>query len=94
MPDAEHVLVDCSEHGREPAAVLCQHLHDRSAEGRGFVENSSDPRDLQAWCEQCEARFLAEGGEMTEAFRRFHGMAVVCVRCYERARRAHTRATE
>jgi hypothetical protein len=43
----------------------------------GFVENSSDPDDLQAWCAACEELFIREG-EMTEAFRAFNDMKVVC----------------
>lgn len=82
-------LIDCPEHARQPAAVLCQHLLDRSAGALGFVENSAEPTDRQAWCGRCEELFVAEGG-MTDAFRRFHGMKVVCARCYEGARRAHT----
>lgn len=82
-------FIDCPEHSLQPAAVVCQHLLDRSAGALGFVENSSDPMDRQAWCARCEERFLAEGG-MTDAFRRFHGMTVVCTRCYEDVRRAHT----
>lgn len=47
----------------------------------GFVENSSDPEDLQAWCDACEALFIAEG-DMTECFRQFNDFAVVCDSCY------------
>ena len=56
----------------------------------GFVENSDDPNDLQAWCEQCEAMFLSEG-DKTPAFREFNGMAVVCVQCYHELKALHTR---
>ena len=47
----------------------------------GFVENSADPQDLQAWCDQCEAFFVREG-EMTEAFKSFNDFRVVCSDCY------------
>ena len=57
----------------------------------GFVENSSDPDDLQAWCHACEDKFEAEGG-MTDAFRRFNGMSVVCVVCYAEAKARHSLA--
>ena len=55
----------------------------------GFVENSSEPTDLQAWCFACEEKFQAEG-EMTEAFREFNGMAIVCVQCYAEMKLRHT----
>ena len=28
----------------------------------GFVENSSEPNDLQDWCEDCESMFQAKAG--------------------------------
>lgn len=55
----------------------------------GFVENSDDPDDLQAWCDACERMFLAEG-EMTPAFRAFNRMAVVCDRCYAGLKNRHS----
>lgn len=54
----------------------------------GFIENSSNPDDLQAWCAMCEAKFEAEGG-MTEVFRNFNDMAIVCVTCYAEKKLLH-----
>jgi hypothetical protein len=56
----------------------------------GFVENSSDPDDLQAWCESCEEFFLREG-EMTKAFRAFNDMHVVCDLCYASLKERHSK---
>lgn len=56
----------------------------------GFVENSSDPDDLQAWCDDCEKLFLEEG-EMTRRFETFNGMSVVCDTCYLGLRERHSR---
>ena len=58
----------------------------------GFVENSSESDDLQAWCHACEIKFESEGGEMTEAFRRFNAMALVCVDCYSSLKGFHSYA--
>jgi hypothetical protein len=55
----------------------------------GFVENSSDPEDLQAWCSACEEAFLAEG-DKTESFRRFNGMSIVCGDCYAQMKARHS----
>jgi hypothetical protein len=87
--DDESQAIACSKHGRGTAAIVCQHhvlIDDRSV---GFVENSSDPKDLQAWCDQCEAVFLEEG-DKTERFRTHNGMTVVCVRCYEQLKLRHS----
>lgn len=84
------MLINCCTHGECVAAVVCQHLLDSAKlSPAGFVENSSDPTDLQAWCYACEEKFLSEG-EMTEVFREFNGMTIVCVECYAGIRARHT----
>jgi hypothetical protein len=70
------------------SAVLCSHLLQQQPAPAGFVENSSDPNDLQAWCYRCEEKFQDEG-DMTDAFRAFNGMAIVCVVCYKEAKFRH-----
>jgi hypothetical protein len=84
----EPMTVDCGPHGERIAAVVCQHLLQSAPAPVGFVENSGDPHDLQAWCGLCEERFQEQGG-MTDTFRRFNGMAIVCVVCYGEARARH-----
>lgn len=80
--------VECDVHGNGIAAVVCCHMIGRNRAPAGFVENSDDPDDLQAWCHACEAMFEQEDG-MTDAFRAFNDMALVCVECYEQARAHH-----
>ncbi len=86
--DDQPVTIECVHHGSCVAAVLCVHLLRKDGESVGFVENSAVPHDLQAWCRACENKY-AEEGEMTEAFRAFHQMVVVCTHCYEDARLRH-----
>jgi hypothetical protein len=88
MPNA---TVDCGTHGTHPGAVVCRHLVEAKDRVVGFVENSSEPDDLQAWCEACEAMFEREGGERTPAFKAFHGIQIVCDFCYAQLRERHTR---
>jgi hypothetical protein len=89
MTDDAPPTVRCKKHGVRTAAVVCGHLV-KTDEVRGFVENSSEPDDLQGWCDRCEAMFLKEG-DRTPAFRAFHDMAVVCDLCYVRIRKQHSR---
>lgn len=89
MAEAEPLMVDCGPHGKRVAAVVCKHLIGLGPAPAGFVENSDDPNDLQAWCHACEEKFQIEG-EMTDAFREFNGMVVVCVVCYDSAKDRHT----
>ena len=54
----------------------------------GFVENCSDPADLQAWCMSCENFFVAEGA-MTAKFLEYNHMALVCDVCYANLKGRH-----
>lgn len=74
-------IVNCGTHGARVGAVVCRHLVGNDTALPGFVENSSDPDDLQAWCDACERLFLEEGS-LTPRFREFTGMCIVCDFCY------------
>jgi hypothetical protein len=86
---SEPLYVDCGEHGQRISAVVCRHLVNASGECVGFIENCSDPHDLQAWCHKCEIVFEEQNG-MTEKFREFNDMALVCVVCYETSKKYHS----
>jgi hypothetical protein len=87
--DDEPLYVDCGPHGKRVAAVVCCHMIE-SPHPVGFIENSSDPNDLQAWCERCEEMFLAEG-DKTDAFEAFNDRAIVCCVCYQELKAKHAR---
>ncbi len=89
LDDDEPLYVDCGTHGQRIAAVVCCHMLE-SDEPVGFVENSDDPNDLQAWCDECEEMFLAEG-DKTPAFEEFNDRAIVCVICYDECKALHSR---
>lgn len=89
MTATEPMMVNCGAHGERISAVVCKHMLNSQPAPAGFIENSSDPNDLQAWCYHCEDKFEKEGG-MTAAFREFNGMAIVCVCCYNEAKVRHT----
>jgi len=92
MTGTEPLTVDCGPHGTWTAAVVCCHMVGADRPSAGFIENSSDPNDLQAWCHACESLFQQEGG-MTDTFRTFNGMSVVCVHCYAQAKLHHSLPT-
>jgi hypothetical protein len=89
MSDDEPLYVDCGPHGKRVAAVVCCHMLE-SDEPVGFVENSSDPDDLQAWCDKCEKMFLAEG-DKTEAFEAYNDRAIICCVCYRQIKAFHSK---
>lgn len=83
-------VLRCGTHGPAKGAVVCRHLVSEADRVLGFVENSPDPDDLQAWCGDCEQVFLEEG-EMTPRFREFNGMVIVCEFCYAGMKQHHAR---
>jgi hypothetical protein len=89
MTDTEPIMVNCGPHGYRVAAVICCHLVGQDCPPAGFIENSSDPTDLQAWCYACEDKFEQEDG-LTDCFREFNDLSVVCVACYAEAKARHS----
>ena len=81
------LLIKC-KHGERPSAVVCGHMLSARDEVLGFVENSSDPADLQAWCGSFEQVFLSEG-DKTPKFVEFNQMALVCDLCYQDLKARH-----
>lgn len=69
--------------------MVCCHMIDSKELAVGFVENNDDPNDLQAWCNSCETLFLREK-ELTEEFRKFNDMKVVCDFCYDLLKQRHS----
>ncbi len=89
MTDSDEPLtVECERHGKGVAASVCGHLVNNHGMPLGFIENSADPQDLQAWCFACEYVFLQEE-DKTETFRKFCNPAIVCSQCYEDIKAVH-----
>jgi hypothetical protein len=84
----EPLTINCC-HGTLTSAVVCRHHLSKDGRAVGFVENVDDPNNLQAWCGDCEAFFLREGG-MTEEFVQFNDFALVCVVCYAEIKARHS----
>jgi hypothetical protein len=89
MVQTTNPTVKCGTHGTVNSAVVCCHLLQKTERVLGFIENSSEPDDLQAWCGACEEFFLYEG-EMTEAFRAFNNFSLVCEFCYANIKQQHS----
>ena len=89
MAQTDNPTIKCGTHGTVNSAVVCCHLLQKTESVLGFVENSSEPDDLQAWCGACEEFFLSEG-EMTESFRAFNNFSLVCEFCYAKIKQQHS----
>jgi hypothetical protein len=88
MASDEEFSIDCEVHGRGLSAIVCRHLISDSGIPLGFVENSSVPGNLQAWCQKCEKLFLKETA-LTENFLKFSDLACVCEKCYAEISKKH-----
>ncbi|MFH0933597.1 MAG: hypothetical protein V1879_00150 [Pseudomonadota bacterium] len=82
-------MINCDCHGSSVAASVCVHLVKNNGAPVGFIENSSDPNDLQAWCYACEYLFLQEE-DKTEKFTKFTQHSLVCSKCYEEIKAFHS----
>lgn len=89
MKITKPLTINCGTHGKRVCAVVCKHMLQGEPTPAGFIENSDDPNNLQAWCCRCEKKFLQEG-HITEAFKKFNGMVTVCDVCYKEAKSLHT----
>ena len=88
MTYEECLEIDCDEHGKGVAAVVCGHLLLNNGTPLGIVENCTEPGDLQAWCYACEYVFEQEE-DLTEAFKKFNNMKLVCEECYSQIKKRH-----
>ncbi len=93
MTTSEPLMIDCDVHGTSASCVVCRHLATECERVVGFVENSDDPNDLQAWCDECEQLF-AEEQDLTERFREFCDIMLVCTGCYAEIKERHSRVAE
>ena len=80
--------IDCEDHGKGIAAVVCGHLVNNVGSQLGFIENSSIPGDLQGWCYACEHVYKQEQ-DKTDKFRKFTDTVVVCEQCYAKTKAHH-----
>ncbi|MBB5213331.1 hypothetical protein [Microbulbifer hydrolyticus] len=88
MMEIDELNIDCEKHGKGIAATVCCHLISNNGAPLGFIENSSEPGDLQGWCYACEHMFLQEE-DKTERFCKFCDFSVVCEECYKNIKAHH-----
>ena len=88
----EPLKINCEKHGNFVTAAVCGHLVKNNGVPLGFIENSSEPNDLQGWCYACEFLF-SEENDKTERFRKFCDHSIVCSKCYEELKEFHSEHT-
>ena len=85
----EEKYIECSEHGKQQATYVCQHVVQSITDGipRGFwwsTESPDNPRP-DAWCSECEER-VNEAGEWNEENEALAGVKLLCGACYDKAK--------
>jgi hypothetical protein len=82
-------VMECAQHGSQPATFVCQHLQASLLSGRvvGFF-TSDDPNNPRpdAWCGACERAVQRTGGEWTDESEGFAGVRLMCGACYDHVR--------
>ena len=81
--------VDCEAHGPRTGAIVCGHLIRGTDIVLGFVEDTSDPDDPMAWCDDCERLYQREQA-WTPALKAFANLKVVCDVCYAALKELHS----
>jgi len=84
--------IQCPVHGEQQETFVCQHLVTSLDTGKqvGFFW-SGEPRG-DAWCSECEAARIREGGisgGWNERSEKFLGVKILCGACYDRVRVLH-----
>lgn len=80
--------IECIKHETSDSSIICGHLLNNKGNTLGFVENSVEKGNFQAWCFDCESLFLKEV-DKTEKFLKFNNMTVVCEACYLDIKKHH-----
>jgi hypothetical protein len=76
--------VVCGVHGTTPATFACRHV--ASGVACGFHVDPDDGEWPDAWCDACDERLAAGGGEWTHEAEELADIKVLCTHCYELAR--------
>jgi hypothetical protein len=86
-------VVHCATHGEQPETLVCHHVLEglRTKTRVGFVWTTADPANPRpdAWCQDCNARVAATGGEWVGDALANLGPQTLCGACYDTARAFH-----
>lgn len=81
-------LITCATHGMSKQTLVCQHLIESLADGkpRGFFFTDEEEDEPQAWCEACEARYVAAGECWTDEVLAYLSPQTLCLHCFRQLR--------
>lgn len=81
-------LIMCATHGKSKETRVCRHICETLADGRprGFFFTDEDDEVPQAWCEACEARYVAAGEQWTDEVLAYLDERSLCLHCFRLAK--------
>ncbi len=82
-------LVECFKHGMQEQTFVCVHIVESLSQDAspGFVcYPGPDDAFPDAWCNVCESRLNANGGEWTRELEQRADISLLCASCYVSAR--------
>ncbi len=81
-------LITCATHGRSKRTVVCTHTAQSLRDGQphGFFFTDEEGEEPQAWCSECEARYVAAGREWTDEVLAYLDPKVLCLHCFRAVR--------
>ena len=86
--------IDCPEHGKNEACMICSHLIQESdLQFARVLVNPTDEDMETAMCLDCET-FLLDDGEWSEELADFAQWKIYCRECYQRELNKHQLAAE
>ena len=82
-PLSKDSKMECARHGSNPPSFICHHLQHGFSLGFHQPEEAPDPDHPfeHAWCDECDAVFLDEGGEWNDVSEGFAKVMVICAGC-------------
>ncbi len=77
-------LITCGTHGRSKRTWVCQHIAQTLADRvpRGFFYTDEEGEEPEAWCEACEARYVAAGHRWTDEVLAYVDKRELCFHCF------------
>ncbi len=81
--------IECAKHGAQGRAYVCQHTINSMYDGvaRGLYWTNDETGAVNAYCQACEDYRLQNGGEWPSNSGEFIKPVVLCLECFERAKR-------
>lgn len=79
-------MIECREHGQSRRAYVCAHVSHTLSDGipRGVIWSRDEDGCVNAYCDACDARLEAAGGEWIDEVVTAADIKLICEPCFRR----------